>query len=257
MFKLNFFSFFLFVSIFLLSCKKDQKIEVQSPTPAKQPSVTFKFNAMVDNLPLVVNTKWYKNANGDSFTVTKFNYYISNLKFKRNDGTIFSEPNSYHIIKHVERVTSFTVLNLPEGSYDQIEFLIGVDSVRNISGSQTGDLSPDSLMFWDWSTGYIFFKLEGQYKNTTTPIADFYAMHIGGFAAPDNFIKKCTFNLTNKLIAEKNKQSKVFYNTSINEIFTNPNIIDFNTYHSVGGGRKSRDLSDNYQDMFTIDHIEN
>lgn len=255
MFKIKTFVSLLFVSLLILSCKKDTEIVV--PDAAKEPTVAFNFKALVDNAPLVPNTKWYKNANNDSFCVTKLNYYISNLKFRRDDGSVYSEPNSYHIIKHVEGVTSFTVSNLPEGHYNQIEFLIGVDSVRNISGAQTGDLSPDSLMFWDWSTGYIFFKFEGQYKNTATPIADYYSMHIGGFKAPDNFIKKCTFNLSTHLIAEKNKQSKVFYNTSINEIFTNPIVVDFATYASVGGGRKAHEISDNYKDMFTIDHIEN
>mgnify|MGYP001597304695 CR=1 FL=1 len=253
MHKIKSFIFLLFVLV-LASCKKDTEIIV--PDSAKEPSVIFNYKALVDNAVLVPS-KCYKNANNDSFTVTKLNYYISNLKFRRDDGTVYSEPNSYHIIKHVEGVTSFTVLNMPEGNYNQIEFLIGVDSVRNVSGSQTGDLSPDSLMFWDWSTGYIFFKFEGQYKNTATPIPDFYSMHIGGFKAPDNFIKKCTFNLSTHLIAEKNKQSKVFYNTSINEIFTNPIIVDFGTYASVGGGRKAHEISDNYQDMFTIDRIEN
>ncbi|MDO8999046.1 MAG: hypothetical protein Q7W45_04725 [Bacteroidota bacterium] len=257
--KTYFFTSLILVSVFFLSCKKDQKIEPENPVIVvdKQPSAVFNFKAIVNNLPLIPNTKWYANANGDSFTVTKFNYYISNIKLKLSDGSIFSEVESYHIIKNVEGVNSFTIANLPEGTYNQIEFLIGVDSLRNVSGAQTGDLSPDSLMFWDWSSGYIFFKFEGHKKTSTMPIEDSYAMHIGGFSGPDNFIKKCTFNLSSTLIASKNKQSKVFYNVNIDEIFINPLLIDFDTYSVVGGGKKAQDISDNYKDMFSIDHIEN
>jgi hypothetical protein len=257
MLKIRSFVFLGLFSLVILSCKKDGKIETITPIAAIQPSLIFNFKATVDNIPFIKNTKWYTNANGDSFTVSKFNYYISNIKLKRDDGSVFSETYSYHIIKHVEGVNSFTLHNLPEGNYNQIEFLIGVDSLRNVSGSQTGDLSPDSLMFWDWSTGYLFFKLEGQYKTTTSPIADYYAMHVGGFSGTDNFIRKCSFNLTNSIVASINKSSKVFYNVSINEIFVNPLVIDFSTYSVVGGGRKSKDIADNYKDMFTIDHIEN
>jgi len=255
--KVRSFVFLGLLAAFVFSCKKDEKIEIATPSKDIQPSAVFSFAAKVNNLPFIKNTKWYANANGDSFTVSKFNYYISNIKFKREDGSLFAEDNSYHIIKHVEGVTSFTVKNLPEGNYNQIEFLIGVDSLRNVSGSQTGDLSPDSLMFWDWSTGYIFFKLEGYYKNTTTPNGDTYAMHIGGFSGADNFLRKCNFNLTNPIVAKKNNTSKVFYNVSINEIFANPLVIDFNTYSVVGGGRKAQEMADNYKDMFVIDRIEN
>jgi len=256
MFKIKIFAFLIFGTAILLSCKKDEKIESEITTD-KKPSAVFNFKALVDNTPLITNSKWYKNANGDSFTVTKFNYYISNIKFKRADGSVFSETESYHIIKHVEGVTSFTVANLPEGNYTQIEFLIGVDSLRNVSGAQTGDLSPDSLMFWDWNSGYIFFKFEGRYKTINKPVVDIYNMHIGGFSGPDNFIKKCTFSVGGLLNASNNKQSKIFYNVNINEIFVTPYLIDLDAYAVVGGGKKAHDVSDNYNDMFVIDHIEN
>lgn len=255
MFKIRLLAFSIIVSSFLVSCKKDTIIE--PPAPDKQPSAVFNFKAIVDNSTLIPNSKWYKNANGDSFTVTKFNYYISNIKLKRDDGTVFAENYSYHIIKQVEGVNSFSIANLPEGNYNQIEFLIGVDSTKNVSGSQSGDLSPDSLMFWDWSTGYIFFKFEGLCKTNISPVAGTFAMHVGGFTGLDNFLKKCTFNLINPIVASKNKQSKVYYNVNINEIFMNPLLIDFDTYSVVGGGKKAADISENYKDMFVIDRVEN
>ena len=104
---------------------------------------------------------------------------------------------------------------------------------------------------------FYSFKLEGNYKNSTTPSGDTYSMHIGGFSGEENFLRKCSFNLTNPIRASKNKSSKVFYNVRINEIFSNPLVIDFNTYNVVGGGRKAQEMADNYKDMFVIDRIEN
>ena len=93
-------------------------------------------------------------------------------------------------------------------------------------------------------------------KTAIAPITT-YAMHIGGFSGPDNFIKKCTFNVGGLLNATNNKQSKIFYNVNINEIFVDPMLIDLDTYNVVGGGKKAHDITNNYKDMFVIDHIEN
>jgi len=251
-----------FLLIFV-SCKKDQKIEVVKPPVSEtiitsdNGSASFNFTALADNLPLIANTKWYVNANGDNYTVARFNYYISNVKLKRDNGSFFSEPESYHVIKHLEGAKSFNILNIPPGDYDQIEFTIGVDSARNVSGAQSGDLSPDSLMFWTWSTGYIFFKLEGEYQTLNSLPGATYAMHVGGFTGKDNCLKKCTFNLTNKLSIKKERTSKVFYDVNVNEIFNSPAVIDLDTYFVITSGQHGKALATNYVDMFSINRIEN
>ncbi len=253
------------LSAVLVSCKKDQKIEPVANEPKIVPQgnnnvttdVVFNFNALVGTMPLGPTKTWYVNENGDNYTVTKFNYYISNIKITRDDGTVFSEEESYHVIKHIEGAKSFTAHNMPEGVYKQIEFTIGVDSIRNVSGAQTGALSPDSLMFWGWSTGYIFFKLEGSFQTLNSTPGALYAMHVGGFSGPNNCLRKCSFNLVNKLILKAGVTPKVFYNVDVNEIFSHPKIIDLNSYFVITGGVQGKTLADNYMDMFTIDHIEN
>ena len=170
--------------VFLVSCRKDTKTEtppvteplVVTPvdtTKKSEPSLSFSFKALANDAPLVMSTnstnKGYVNAGGDHFTVTLFNYYISNIRLKKADGSEYVEPESYHLIRHGEGKTTFTVSNLPEGNYTSMEFLIGVDAPRNTSGAQTGDLDVSNNMFWDWNQGYVFFKLEGNYlaKNAT------------------------------------------------------------------------------------------
>ncbi|MEO6303308.1 MAG: MbnP family protein, partial [Bacteroidia bacterium] len=264
MFKIKTFITLSLTTLLFLSCKKDQKIEPvvdpKTETPVSANSKTnavFNFSALADNLPLIPNSTWYVNTNGDNYTVTRFNYYISNIKVKRDDDSVFSEVESYHVIKHLEGARSFTVSGLPEGSYNQIEFTIGVDSIRNVSGAQTGDLCPDSLMFWGWSTGYIFFKLEGQFQTLNSASGAPYAMHVGGYSGKDNCLRTCTFNLSTKLSLQKNKQSKVFYDVNINKIFNNTSVIDLNSYYVIASGTQGKALADNYKDMFTINHVEN
>lgn len=235
------------------ACVKDDKIE---PQPASPASVQFNFKARVKNEVLVPETRIYLNAQQDSFTVTKFNYYISNVKLIRADGVVFAEPEGYHLIKHVEGKTSFVVNNVPPGNYTRIEFLIGVDSLRNVSGARQGDLDPANDMFWDWAQGYIFFKMEGWFS-TYKPNFGEYGLHIGGFSGPNSCLQRCGFDLLTPVTATGGKQSAVYYNTQIDEIFVKPRYIGFDTYYDNISTGMFRQISENYKDMFVIDRVEN
>jgi hypothetical protein len=169
---------------------------------------------------------------------------------------VFYEPESYHLIQHLDDIKSFAINNLPEGNYNQLQFTIGVDSLRNVSGAQTGALDPGNVMFWDWNSGYIFLKLEGDYKTTTTTSAVNYAMHIGGYKAPTNYIREITFNAID-LQSVKYKTTLVYIHTTIDEIFKTPETIDFDTYGAIAQGKNMQTLVNNYIDMFSISKIEN
>jgi hypothetical protein len=232
-------------------CVKDP---VVTPVIVPPASVAFDFVATANNKPLVRDSVWYTNPGKDSFTVSTFNYYISNIKFRRADGFVFSEPDSYRINRHANGPCSFTVSGLPDGIYDTVEFSIGVDSVRNSGGAQTGALGVEQGMYWDWNTGYVFFKLEGNFKTLRTPVPDLFAMHIGTNANLQN----CSMSLGASTInARKGKQSAIHYTVNVDEIFANPVNLDFNTYHAVSGGPLAAVISKNYKDMFSVSAVEN
>jgi len=257
----------LVLVVLLASCKKDTKSEapVVSPpieTPKdtskkSESSLSFSFKALANNTPLVMTNKGYVNAGEDNFTVSLFNYYISNIRLKRADGFEYAEPESYHLVRHGEGKTTFTVSNLPEGNYTSMEFLIGVDAARNTSGAQTGDLDVSNNMFWNWNQGYVFFKLEGSYlaKNATTEAQ--YAIHIGGFEGKNNNIRTCSFNLGTPVIAKKGVVSKIYLNTIVDEIFKNPSTIAIDDYFAASGEAGMRLVADNYPDMIVVDKVEN
>lgn len=252
------FSFFtvLLIGAITSSCIKDPKIETLPLTPAV---VTFNFQAKVKNENLVPEKKKYTNASLDSFSVTKFNYYLSNIKMTREDGFIFSETESYHLMQHVDGKTSFSISGLPEGNYTKIEFMIGIDSLRNVSGARDGDLDPARNMFWDWEQGYIFFKMEGAFNSDKQPETGDYAIHIGGFKGPYACQQKCSFSLISPVSAKGGKNSSVFYNVQIDEIFVKPMLIGFDYYYEnlPKGDKIFKDISNNYKDMFVIDKVVN
>jgi hypothetical protein len=237
------------LSLFLLgSCVKDAEV-----VPA---TVRFDFTAKVGQVPLVINTGTYTNASGDDYTVGVFNYYISNIRLMRDDGVFYAEPESYHLIRHGEGQTSFELKNVPDGRYTAIRFLIGVDSLRNVSGAMAGDLDPVHSMFWDWDQGYIFFKMEGQFRTRQVPWGD-YAIHIGGFTGPNACLQECTIRLPVPVQARRGKASSISFSTQADEVFVNPMEIGFDYYYDNISAETFKAISENYKDMFVVEQVRN
>lgn len=242
----------------LFACvKKDPEIKPEE-TPVPPSSLTFNFEAMMGDQHLK-DSVIYINNSQDSFTVNKFNYFISNIKLTREDGFVYAEPESYHLIKHLEGKTSFSFKTLPQGTYTKLEFLIGVDSVRNISGAQTGDLDIKNDMYWDWNQGYLFFKLEGHFTSSERPWGQDYGIHIGGGTGANACIQKCTLSLPSPIIAKGGGKSTLFLRAQVNEIFSKPLEIGFDYYfNNVQFGEQIfRKLSENYKDMLVVSKVEN
>ena len=134
--------------------------------------------------------------------------------------------------------------------------MIGVDSIHNCSGAQSGALDPVNGMFWTWSTGYIFLKLEG-HADASASSGHIFEYHIGGYAAPNNCIRRVTLSLTAKgLRIEKSKANKIWLKADISEILKNPVTIDFSKLSSVTDHHNAITIADNYMDMFTIKAVE-
>ncbi len=107
------------------------------------------------------------------------------------NGTLnsFKEKNSYHLIDESKEESQSFNFNIPAGKYNSLQFLLGVDSLHNVSGAQTDDLDPTKDMFWTWNSGYVMAKMEGN-SSSSKLVNNKYEFHIGGYAGPFNVIKK-------------------------------------------------------------------
>jgi hypothetical protein len=243
--------YLFFAVILFVSCKKDPPSIDQEEAKG---NVSLNFTNVAGSQVLALNTATYVNQNQDTFSVSLFRYYVSNIKFFRDDGFIYSEPESYHLLDAADSNScKFTIENIPVGNYIGMELVIGVDSLRNCAGAQSGALDPARDMFWDWSQGYIFAKLEGQCN--TIPLGNFF-MHVGGFTGPYNSIVKAYPAFGNKVLTvEESHGSKMYLKTDLMEWFRNPQTISLGAYANVASGKKSKEISSNYSDMFSISAI--
>jgi len=245
----------LLLCFFLSACgKKDPEIKEEPVVPG---TVTFNFKAKVNDKDLAPETK-YINASQDTFTVSKLTYYISNVKLIRMDGTVYNEPQSYHLIQHIENKTTFNLTEVPVGDYKTIAFLIGIDSVTNVSGARTGALDLSNDMYWQWE-GYLFLKMDGTFNSNERPETGDYAIHVGGYKAPNPCLQTCRFDLSSPISVKNNGSSSVFYNVQVDEMFVKPLALGFDYYydHIADDPKIFQKISENYKDMFVISKVQN
>lgn len=220
--------------------------------PSAPPQLKLQFENRMDGQPLKLKQN-YLNAHGDTFYITSYKYYISNIKLIGENGSIYLEPESYHLIdEKKEESKSITLPDVPIGRWNKIRFLIGVDSARNVSGAQTGALDPLNGMFWTWNTGYIMAALEG-----SSPQAGIYpnnlGFHLGGFSGPRGVLKWIELPLPSPIQNDSGIINTIVIQSEISEWFKTPNTIDFSDISTVSSpGTAAHMIADNYADMFTI-----
>ncbi|MDU0371367.1 MbnP family protein [Hymenobacter endophyticus] len=247
------FTFLLFASLAttLSACKDDADLTV----PAAG-TLDIEVDNVVGTAPLALNTGTYFTPLGQQFTVSTFNYYITNVKLKKADGTEYAEPESYHLVRETDAASkAFTLNNVPAGDYTALSFVLGVDSVRNVSGAQVGALDPANGMFWTWNSGYIYTKMEG-----SSPQAGGnrqLVFHIGGFKKPNNTICTVSPSLNGAVIqVRKDRHPTVHLASDVLKMFTGPNTINFTTLSNTMGGSSSVLVADNQAaGMFRVEHI--
>jgi hypothetical protein len=261
------FKFLLFnVIIISASCKKDGVINPVAQDPAlpkpienvKYGSVKINISSMVGNKLLSLNDSTYTNANGDNFTVSKFKYYLSNFTFRNANGSLFKQPESYHLVD-CRNSSQFNIQidSVPVGTYNGMNFILGVDSARNTSGAQTGALDPSLGMFWSWNQGYIFLMMEGNSPNSASP-GNSLIYHLGGFTKPYNCIRNVnpTFNAFD-LIVSDGKTSTIELTADMLRMFDTPTLIKFAQTSEGMGGAVAVTIANNAVNMFKVSDIKN
>ncbi|WP_041537338.1 MbnP family protein [Pseudopedobacter saltans] len=243
----------------LHACKKD-KVEIDNTVKAP---LEIEFDHIVGGKKLVLGATNYNSLNQE-FTVDMLKYYVSNIKLKNTNGEEYVVPqnDSYFLIDASTKESTLVHIEIPEGDYSQLSFVLGVDSLRNTKpiDERTGVLDPAVGMYWTWFPSYIFFKMEG--SSTSIPSADHkYRLHIGGFGAnekpADNNIKTITLDLTHGGAPKvrSDRKANVHLKVDLLKVLEGNYNINFATSEvnimAPAGGTA---IANNYAKMFAHDH---
>lgn len=205
----------------------------------------------IDSQKLTLDTVLYKNNIGQSFQITKFKYYISNISLEMANGNWNRTKDVFLIDEEESSSKKISISNIKDGGYSYINFILGVDSARNCSGAQSGALDPIQAMFWTWNTGYIFLKLEGKSSSSTAP-GKIFEYHIGGYKEPVNSIQSVRLKFNKPLVFSKGTNQSISIDVNLAELFRNPVDIDFSKLPSVTDTKNALLISTNYKDIFSI-----
>ena len=197
---------------------------------------------------ITLNDSIYTNKFGESYSVSKLKYYVSNIHLITGK-TTKSKPSVYLI--NAAAPYHEIMLAMPSDDVIGVEFLLGVDSALNCSGAQEGALDPLNDMFWTWNNGYVMFKLEGK-SASSNAVDNRIEQHVGGYKgeyrtmrkvyipvkrAPSvSFLRQITIRMDlDKYWSEKNK-------ISVSPVITLP-------------GATAAAAADNFPGMFTLEGI--
>lgn len=255
----------LLTGLAVLACNDSKN----TPDPSSG-TLRIAFDNVVNGTDLNLNTSTYQNAAGESFTITKFNYFVSNIRLHKSDGTDYVVPqdSSYFLVREdTPNSQTITLTHVPFNSYTGLSFVVGVDSTRSLAdiSLRTGVLDPalNDGMYWDWNSGYVFLKLEG-----TSPVApalqnNAFFYHIGGFGGGYNGKKTInnlrTINLSfgsNLASVQKNLTPSVRIMADAMKVFNGSTTLSIAAHSSVMFDPYSPNIADNYAQMFSYAQVK-
>ncbi len=234
--------FILFLSV--IDCTM---IFSQDNGRADRREVIIRFINMVGSESLILDSS-YTNLFGETFAVSKFRYYISNITFHDTVLKVkFQVADSYFLVDQANAESQTLTLPSPS-TYNAISFLIGVDSAKSVNGAQNGALDPLNDMFWTWNTGYVMVKLEGTSRVSKLQ-RRLIEYHIGGFREPFNSLREVYLSLSNESLP----RSDISIIADINYLFGGKHTLKIaNNSACTIPGPLAVSYAENYQKMFYL-----
>jgi len=166
--------------------------------PIAHAELNIRFVAYVHGVPLELNKK-YNNPFGETFEISRFRFYVSRIAPVYTDSNVrFRERSVYHLIDFSDSASTRLSLPVASGLCNGVRFLLGVDSLDQVGGAQTGALDPARGMYWTWNSGFQSFKIEG-YSPASNQPAHIIAYHIGGYRHPFSTVWKIRINTTDDI----------------------------------------------------------
>ncbi len=223
------------------------------PPIQQQKTLTLIFQHKVGDQPLCLDSA-LTNIFGETMIIERFRYYLSNFSITDPQGKTTVLPVRYFLVDESDSPSKKIVLSIPDMAVSTIHFLVGVDSIRNVSGIQTGALDPAKGMFWTWNTGYVMAKLEGRADVSVSP-GHRFTYHIGGFRTGMNTTRMIHLDITDR---QKQSSPELTVTVDINRWFkgkTDLRIAATPVCHSPG--ELAMRIADNYSSSFSIHTREN
>jgi hypothetical protein len=136
---------------------------------------SIRFHPMFNEKPIEIP---YQQPNVD-LTISKCQWYITQLRVFDLTSSRWVELVPCQLVTAQDSMTRLILMD-NRIRPSRLSFLLGTDSLTNVSGVFEGPLDPINGMYWAWNSGYINFKLEGTDQLISSSDKRF-EYHIGGY----------------------------------------------------------------------------
>lgn len=212
--------------------------------------------------PLYGTARWnpdsiYTNFAGENVQINKCLFYttgwkaIINNQYKKGQTDTVILSNAHYLIDLSEPKSLKLPFTIPAHA-TQLIFTLGVDSIKNTTGIQTGVLDPARGMFWTWRTGYIMARLQGTSPSANTAGKRF-SYDVGGFESPYNTVRTITLHLPETAGQGSFAKNTLYIQTDLSKWFKGKHTISIaQTPNCHNAGKLAMQLADNYQQLFQL-----
>ena len=124
----------------------------------------------------------YQTSAGETFSITRVSYLVSDFALQRNDGSWLEISNAVAWLDFDANRNSIWLEKIPAGEFCSVRFLVGLNTNLNHADiatfPATHPLNPNlNGLHWSWQGGFIFLALEGLWRNAAGQL-DGWAYHL-------------------------------------------------------------------------------
>lgn len=197
----------------------------------------------------------YQTSAGESFSITRVSYLLSDFALQRNDGSWREISNSVAWLDLGENRGTFRLENIPPGDYRALHFSFGLGTNLNHANPAQfparHPLNPNfNGLYWSWSGGYIFLALEGLWRNADGAL-DGWAYHLARDPNCTRLILAAPLEITNLTRLELDFDIATLLNAPRPLSFAK----DGNSTHSRDGDPVAAALVANLAGAFRVHHV--
>lgn len=221
---------FLFLtvsSLFFASCSGDDDDTTVAPVP--KGSVHFDMKLFADNNEVNRADLFSINQSYD-FRVLETRFYVSNVEFKNTSGDWVKANPKVLLLDIRNQGSDDFKIDVPEGDYVEMRYLIGLDSATNHSYPtdfpREHPLSAFQATHWNWNLFYRFIIVEARVNTfgnfvpdtVTTAFNTNVSIHPG----TDEMLVEKEHVFTETLSLSKNSSKRFVLHVNTNEWLSGP-----------------------------------
>jgi cytochrome c peroxidase len=218
-------------------------------------TLQVEMDPQVGGQPLQPASFRYNTVAGETFSVTRVSYLVSDFALQREDGRWLEYTNAVAWLDFDQNRNRFRVAPVPAGNYLSLRFTVGLSPALNhlsITNWVAGHpLNPDvNGLYWGWQGGYIFLALEGLWRNAAGEL-DGWAYHL----ARDTNAARITLPMP----CEITNETKVTVDFDLACVLNVPRVLSFardgSSTHSRDGDPVASALVENLSGAFRVRKI--